>query len=260
MSAPPSKRSAAASLTCGDAAGRLSPPLPAAGRDGLGALALLPDQLISVIFFLLDLRSVATLASTSRLLRVFAAEEPWWLSYALDHYEGPVQYAGSWRHTALAMRLTQGRLGACVSPGGTAGFTAAASALTQPPPVPGFNSEFLWRRWFRRHMDPRTSLALLPGRGNGVECHDARTLSAAEFQARYDGPRAVPVVLEGALQGWDMEALQLHALVREHGPVLLSVSKPSGGRAVMALQDYVQYMAAQVGRPGVRQAKGTARW
>lgn len=73
-------------------------------RDGLGDLSVLPDHLISYITFCLELEDVVRLACTSRLLRVFATEEPLWLGLCLRAQDGPIQFkvscaqVASWRY------------------------------------------------------------------------------------------------------------------------------------------------------------------
>lgn len=61
-------------------------------RNGLGDMAVLHDYLISYITFLLDLEDVVRLFCCSRLLRVFACEEPLWLGLCLKQQDGVVQY------------------------------------------------------------------------------------------------------------------------------------------------------------------------
>ncbi len=70
-----------------------SPECQAARLASLGPyLSVLPDALISVITFYLDPRAVARLQATSKLLRVFACEEPLWYHFATTSYDGQLLY------------------------------------------------------------------------------------------------------------------------------------------------------------------------
>jgi hypothetical protein len=58
----------------------------------LGSFALLPDCLLSYLTFKLDTRSICSLACCSKLLKVFAYQEPLWRHQALHGHDGPVVF------------------------------------------------------------------------------------------------------------------------------------------------------------------------
>lgn len=79
-------------------------------RDmGLGALSVLPDHVISYVTFLLDVEDAARLACVSRVLRVFASEEPLWLALCLRIHEGPIEYKVRKYHHTRAHSATYSR-------------------------------------------------------------------------------------------------------------------------------------------------------
>lgn len=59
---------------------------------GLGALAALPDDVICLLLHALDLRELLALSQCSKLLRVFACEEPEWLARHLERCARPFDY------------------------------------------------------------------------------------------------------------------------------------------------------------------------
>jgi hypothetical protein len=59
---------------------------------GLGSLAVLPDPILSLLCFYLDIKSLCCFACCSKLARIYAYEEPLWQHHALDGHDGPVQY------------------------------------------------------------------------------------------------------------------------------------------------------------------------
>ncbi len=71
---------------------RGQPSGPSVRDVGLGALSILPDHVISYVTFLLDVEDAARLACVSRVLRVFASEEPLWLGLCLKIHDGPIEY------------------------------------------------------------------------------------------------------------------------------------------------------------------------
>lgn len=68
---------------------------------GLGALAPLPDECIDYLLRGLGARELAALACASRVLRIFACEEPLWLELHLARTKQAFQYrVGGWRAKA----------------------------------------------------------------------------------------------------------------------------------------------------------------
>jgi F-box domain len=62
-------------------------------RDlGLGNLSVLPDPLINIVLGWLDVPSILALASTSKVLRIFALEEPLWQYETLKYRRGLLVY------------------------------------------------------------------------------------------------------------------------------------------------------------------------
>ncbi len=142
----------------------------------------------------------------------------------------------NWRQTALAMHFGSSTTNS--SP--AAQQLALAAAAAAPPSVPGFASDFLYKRWYRGHADISSFLAAT----DHMQRVSASTISPVKFEQQFDGP-AQPVVLTDAIQGWPMQAWTLPALAEAHGASLFEVSKPSGGKALMALGDYLSYMQRQ---------------
>lgn len=243
-------------------------------REGLGVLSAVPDALISVITFYLDIRTVCKLACCSRCLRVWAYEPCLWMHHALTGHDGPLAYQvpwilssvylwyifnswtcaaplmpavrsgicsatrctcqqtaflhgsstlpapgshtldfthqvvltqANWRQTALTL-LHQAVLAtaASTSSGTTCPvskqqqllehLSAAVSAAAKPlPPLQGFQSDFLYHRWYRSHVDLSGFLPLV----NQVPRVHHGTLDAESFTRLYDTP-AQPVILTGA--------------------------------------------------------------
>lgn len=73
---------------------------PPSGVDprarGLGALAVLPDELVCYLLAGLDARELLALGQASRLLRVFVCEEPLWLAKHLERCRLPFDYRVSY--------------------------------------------------------------------------------------------------------------------------------------------------------------------
>lgn len=87
---------------------------------GLGALAVLPDELICYLLAGLDVRELLAVGQASRLLRVFVCEEPLWLAKHLERCRTPFDY-----------RVSRCRIGTIRScRGGLPPAAAAAGAAT----------------------------------------------------------------------------------------------------------------------------------
>ena len=145
-------------------AGMAAPaPAPDALRSaGLGLFAAFPDELVCYLLHTLELRELLALSAASRLLRVFACEEPLWLQKHLERCARPFDYRvrppcrlhprqssvspaalspphahpcqGSWRATFFAHNPACGRP------------DLTAADLVPLTPVPGFTSAALYRR------------------------------------------------------------------------------------------------------------------
>jgi hypothetical protein len=208
---------------------------------------VLPDELICYLLGGLDVRELLALAQASRLLRVFACEEPLWLAKHLERCRTPFDYRGSWRATYLAHQPACGRP------------ELTAAELVPVTPVPGFSSPALYRRWYRCNVDlssfvppppPAADASSSGSSGGSIACvPNAVGMSPEEFEARFDGP-GQPALLGGLAAGWaggGLEAWQPDALAARFGHRLFRVTKPffSGGRTRMRLADYLAYSRQQ---------------
>eukprot|EP00877_Chromochloris_zofingiensis_P007763 jgi/Chrzof1/323/Cz01g11120.t1 len=69
-------------------------------------------------------------------------------------------------------------------------------------------------------------------------------LNPKTFMQQFDAP-CQPVMLTGALSDWPVDSWNLEQLSKQHGDCLFKASKPSGGKLLMSLNDYLAYMACQ---------------
>ncbi|GFR41509.1 hypothetical protein Agub_g2203, partial [Astrephomene gubernaculifera] len=136
-----------------------------------------------------------------------------------------------WRQTALAAYTAK--------PVPPAAVEAAARPL---PPLPGLHSPFLYRRWYRCHAD--LSSFLPPPGAPSVARVNATRMSPQQFSQLYDSP-CMPVLLEGLMADWPAASWSLPSLCAAFPSSRFKVSKPHGGRALMTLPAYVDYMARQ---------------
>lgn len=170
-----------------EAASQAAPSASDARAAGLGAFAALPDAVVCYITFHLDPKSILQLSSASKLLRIFCCHEPLWLFHALQSYEGPLTYRGSWRATALNV----------IKFHGADNDGAAVPSCGPPAPVPGFDSQFLNKRWRRINMQ----LADFTPPQQHVQRMDAAGMTPDEFRLQYDQP-CRPVALQGIMDLW----------------------------------------------------------
>ncbi|MEW5308001.1 MAG: hypothetical protein WDW36_010365 [Sanguina aurantia] len=237
--------------------------------EGLGYLSYLADELIFHVLSMLDEPSLSSACCSSKLMRLLCCEEALWMGLALqshDRSSTTVKYLANWRQTCLsAVRTSAGtaqhsiqapqvaadKFGPMQSTSNSASISrcpaeSSVSAAARPPdPVPGFNSLFLYRRWYRAHMDLRSLTPLSQTSLEMPREGDARRLSADVFAATYDWP-CLPVVLERAMEGWNVQDLQLAALAHLHGAAELQAGLPSGSLSVaMKLSDYLDYSTRQ---------------
>ncbi len=94
---------------------------------GLGALAVLPDELICLLLGGLDVQELLALSETSRLLRVFACEEPLWLAKHLERCRTPFDYRVSPRCTSSSRSRYFARSPAAGAAAATPAAAVAAS-------------------------------------------------------------------------------------------------------------------------------------
>lgn len=188
----------------------------------LGSLAVLPDDILEGVLLRLDARDLSCLASVSSVLYILCREEPLWMHVCLEqHAESLLVYEESWRHTAL-LRL------------------AKEKKLPAPESRPalyfsGFTSMFLYRRWYRCHVDLQ-SFAMDDGlleRTGG--------LTSELFASLYDG--RMPVMLTDLIDGWNAEKKwTLENFSKEYADVALRVTVANGKPVKMRLADYASYV------------------
>eukprot|EP00879_Flechtneria_rotunda_P023143 GHRR01024468.1.p1 GENE.GHRR01024468.1~~GHRR01024468.1.p1 ORF type:complete len:316 (+),score=104.76 GHRR01024468.1:277-1224(+) len=226
---------------------------------GLGSLAALPDALVSCITFQLDTRLLCRLACCSKLLRVYAYESPVWMHQALSCHDGPLSYKDNWRQTALHLLLQAATQAQHAAQQATMvavptakqqqlvdslAAAVAAAASGSPSLLPGFTSEFLYRRWYRSNM--RLSTFLPPA--DEIPRVDYGSLNPQSYYNRYDLP-AQPVILTGFMsaewpEGWQQH-WQLDQLAELYCDRVFRASRPLGGKTKMRFRDYVDYMLRQ---------------
>eukprot|EP00879_Flechtneria_rotunda_P026685 GHRR01028497.1.p1 GENE.GHRR01028497.1~~GHRR01028497.1.p1 ORF type:complete len:280 (-),score=82.80 GHRR01028497.1:448-1254(-) len=120
----------------------------------------------------------------------------------------------------------------------------AAAASGSPSLLPGFTSEFLYRRWYRSNM--RLSTFLPPA--DEIPRVDYGSLNPQSYYNRYDLP-AQPVILTGFMsaewpEGWQQH-WQLDQLAELYCDRVFRASRPLGGKTKMRFRDYVDYMLRQ---------------
>ncbi|CAI5981270.1 unnamed protein product [Closterium sp. NIES-64] len=203
----------------------------------LGALAVLPDEVIDNIIGRLGTKDLMAAACVSRqapfsarrqapVLYVFCMEEPTWLAECFREYKGEVlRFDRSWRQTVLN-KLSEEKGVECRD-------------LKEPLHFKDFQSMFLYRRWYRCHV----KLEAFEGDTGHVERRAG--LSPDEFRHSYDGRR--PVIMTDLTENWRRATSQwsIDSLAEEHGDVALKVSVANGHTVRMKLSDYREYVAAQ---------------
>jgi len=194
------------------------PAPPPAGKrqlqaaDSLGPLfAKLPDALICFILIRLATADVLRLAAASRLFRIFCGDETLWARLALAGYNGPLVWLGSWRASALALSADHGAFA-----GSSDDRPPAAPPAMAPLSAPaGFMPDLLTRRWNRCRLT--LGVAGFAPPAEHVERVAAGGMTAAAFAAVYDDS-CRPVILTGALDGWDLNSWALPELLKRCAP------------------------------------------
>jgi hypothetical protein len=149
---------------------------------GLGALAVLPDELLVALLGELPPAALAALAATSRAARAFATHEELWKALALERAPSKWRYRGSWRETALAAL-------------GPPGAAAAAAAAPPPHPHPRLYSDLLHRGWLCATAEPDPEWLI-------TESIDRRAgLTPAQFRDEYERLNR-PVILTDVVPTW----------------------------------------------------------
>ncbi|GJP47702.1 hypothetical protein CLOM_g6874 [Closterium sp. NIES-68] len=191
----------------------------------LGALAVLPDDVIDNIIRRLGPKDLMAAACVSSVLYVFCVEEPTWLAACFREYKGEVlRFDASWRQTVLN-KLSEEK-------------GVERRVLKPPLHFKDFQSMFLYRRWYRCHV----KLETFEGDTGHVERRAGVTPD--EFRRSYDGRR--PVIMTDLTEDWRARSCWgLDRLAEDYADVALKVSVANGRTVRMKLSDYRDYVAAQ---------------
>ncbi|KAL3694403.1 hypothetical protein R1sor_008054 [Riccia sorocarpa] len=192
-------------------------------QDALGSLSMLSDDILCRIVGLLSPKEVGTLACVSSVFYIFCNEEPLWMQFCLEKHEGPLDYKGTWRQTALE-KLSF--------------IKSSEEYYKKPRYFEGFSSGFLYRRWYRCNV-ALENFAL----DNG--CVERKVgLTLKEFTSIYDGKK--PVLLRDLMDGWPANRKWgLDELAESCGVAGFKVSQPYGPSIEMTMKDFVHYMSIQ---------------
>ncbi|OAY76222.1 F-box protein [Ananas comosus] len=190
--------------------------------DALGDLCVLPDEVLCAILDLLPPSDLGRLACVSSVMYILCNEEPLWMSKCLST-GGLIEYKGSWRKTTLC------RLNLCAE---------NEEVDHKTLHFDGFNSLFLYRRWYRRF----TALSAFSFDSGTVE--RIKDLSLDEFKAQYDGQK--PVLLTELAETWPARTnWTIDQLLPSYGDVAFRISQRSPQKIRMKFKDYVSYMEVQ---------------
>ncbi|XP_020257462.1 F-box protein At1g78280 isoform X2 [Asparagus officinalis] len=149
-------------------------------------------------------------------------EEPLWMSLCLRD-GGQLQYKGSWKKTTLHQQNL---------------FTALEISREKPLQFAGFNSLFLYLRWYRRF----TTLDGFSFDSGALE--RKKELTVEEFRSQYDGKS--PVLLTELAEAWPARnKWTKDQLLLNHGEVAFRLSQRSSKKITMKLKDYFSYMELQ---------------
>eukprot|EP00898_Chlorokybus_atmophyticus_P004325 jgi/Chlat1/4894/Chrsp31S04908 len=192
----------------------------------LGDLAVLPDEVVVDIFDRLGSRDVARLSCVSSVFCVLCTEEPLWMRICLEETEGHVVFRGSWRKTALE-RLC--------------GTSVAGAINAHRLRVEDFTSDFLYRRWYRCHVNLAGFMPL----AEGVERCSTSGMNADAFAAAYD-LKQVPVMLTDVAEGWPARTeWTIDKLAANNPDAVFKVSQANGRKVTMRMADYCDYVQTQ---------------
>ncbi|XP_030947080.1 F-box protein At1g78280 isoform X1 [Quercus lobata] len=191
--------------------------------DALGDLSVLPDETVCVILEYLTPRDVARFACVSSVMYILCNEEPLWMSLCLKSLNGPLQYKGSWKKTALYVEHLPSEY---------------EEPCRKPLYFDGFNSLFLYRRLYRSN----TTLNGFSFDKGTVERKE--DLSLEEFYHQYEGKK--PVLVTGLVDTWPARhAWTTDQLLLNYGDTAFRISQKSAQKILMKFKDYVSYMKLQ---------------
>lgn len=191
--------------------------------EALGALQFLPDEIICIILEALSPRDVANLACVSSVLYIFCNEEQLWMKLCLENFEGLLEYKGSWKQTTIEHLC----------------FTKNGAEISRSPlRFEGFNSLFLYRRWYRC----RVALENFSFDNGDVERRG--DTSSEEFCSQYDGKR--PVLFTTLANDWSAKHnWTVEKLLERYGDIAFRISQSHAKKVTMKLKNYVSYMTVQ---------------
>ncbi|KFK42213.1 hypothetical protein AALP_AA2G226200 [Arabis alpina] len=190
--------------------------------DALGDLSVLPDETICFLLEFLAPRDVANLACVSSVTYILCNEEPLWMSLCLKSAKGPLEYKGSWKKTTLHIE----------------GVTQENDAYKKPLHFDGFNSLYLYKRFYRCNA----SLDGFSFDNGNVERR--REISLDEFSKEYDSKK--PVLLSGLTDSWPANnTWTIDQLSEKYGEVPFRISQRSPNKISMTFKDYISYMKLQ---------------
>ncbi|KAI4388722.1 hypothetical protein MLD38_001027 [Melastoma candidum] len=191
--------------------------------DALGDLRVLPDQVICSILENLSPRDVCRLSCVSSVMYILCNEEPLWMSLCLKCANGLLQYKGSWKRTTLHLENVP---------------LEKIHFLQKPLQCPGFNSLFLYKRFYRCHT---TLDGFYMDSGNVKREKD---ISLEEFYRIYDGIQ--PVLLTELASTWPARNLwTIDQLSLNYGDKAFRISQQSANKVSMKLGDYISYAKVQ---------------
>lgn len=191
--------------------------------DALGDLSVLPDETVCAILEYLTPRDVARFACVSSVMYILCNEEPLWMSLCLKSLNGPLQYKGSWKKTALYVEHLPSEY---------------EEPCKKPLYFDGFNSLYLYRRLYRSNT---TLYGFSFDKGTVERKED---LSLEEFYHQYEGKK--PVLVTGLADTWPARhAWTTDQLLLNYGDTAFRISQKSAQKILMKFKDYVSYMKLQ---------------
>ncbi|KAK1287804.1 F-box protein [Acorus calamus] len=190
--------------------------------DALGDFRVIPDELLCAILECLTPRDVGRLSCVSSVMYILCNEEPLWMRLCLRE-RGLIEYKGSWKRTTLYRQNQVSEL---------------ADDYRKHLHFDGFNSLFLYRRWYRCF----TRLDAFSVDNGNIERR--KDLSEQEFQSEYDGQK--PVLLTDLAESWPARTTwTTEKLLMNCGDIAFRISQMYSGKITMKLKDYVSYMQLQ---------------
>ncbi|XP_058087090.1 lysine-specific demethylase JMJ21 isoform X2 [Magnolia sinica] len=192
-------------------------------HDALGDLRILPDELFCALLEYLTPRDVARLSCVSSVMYILCNEEPLWMHLCLNNSRGLLEYKGSWKGTTLHHLNVSDEF---------------AKSPTKPLHFDGFNSLFLYRRWYRCFTTLDSFFI-----DKGV-LERKKDLSLEEFRREYDVRK--PVLLTDLAETWPARSTwTTDQLLQNYGDTAFKISQRSSKKITMRFTDYVAYMKLQ---------------